>query len=101
MHFLEVLMSNSVNNPVRVDPFTQFEVDRWDDIEPKWRPVFEWVESFLGGTVRSYRRQARWRPCWFIDVELADGSTREVYVRCQREEDLPWTRKLTLEREYR
>jgi len=74
---------------------------RWADQESQWAPVFEWVERRMSGTIVSIHRQARWRPCWFISLRLADGSVKDVYLRSQREEDLPWIGKLSLDREYR
>ncbi|WP_197061931.1 phosphotransferase [Sinomonas humi] len=49
----------------------------------------------------SSKRQARWRPCWFLTVRLGDGSMKDLYLRTQREGGMPWTSKITVEREYR
>ncbi|WP_157117718.1 phosphotransferase [Nocardia vaccinii] len=73
----------------------------WPGLEPEWVPAFEWVEATTAGRIRSWRRQARWRPAFFFDVELPDGEVKALYLRCQREESLPWTRTLSVEREYR
>lgn len=74
---------------------------RWRDLEEKWVPAFEWVEERMNGSIVSVRRQARWRPCWFITLRLHDGLNKAVYLRAQREENLPWIKKLSLEREYK
>jgi aminoglycoside phosphotransferase (APT) family kinase protein len=34
-----------------------------------------WIESSVGGTIREVRRQARWRPTYFIDVDAPDHDT--------------------------
>lgn len=73
----------------------------WRDLPAPWPAAFAWVETTLGAEVVGVRRQARWRPAWFVDVAGADGTRRTVYLRCQREESLPWTQQLSLEREYR
>jgi len=72
-----------------------------DGIEERWLPLFSWVESLVGGTIVGVRRQARWRPCWFIDLRTEAGDVKSVYLRCQREEGLPWTVKISVEREHR
>ena len=49
--------------------------------------VRRWLESNLGGTVTSIRRQPRWRPVWF--AELEDGpETRSLVIRGDRT-DMP------------
>jgi aminoglycoside phosphotransferase (APT) family kinase protein len=45
--------------------------------------VVAWLEANLGGEVTAIRRQPRWRPVWFADVEQ-DGVTRQVCVRGDR-----------------
>jgi aminoglycoside phosphotransferase (APT) family kinase protein len=42
-----------------------------------------WVAAELGGTVVAFRRQARWRPNWLVDVER-DGELLELMVRGER-----------------
>ncbi len=49
--------------------------------------VRQWLEGELGGTVVDIRRQPRWRPVWFADVER-DGETSEYVVRGDRT-DMP------------
>jgi aminoglycoside phosphotransferase (APT) family kinase protein len=46
-------------------------------------PIVDWLESNIGGTVRSISRQPRWRPVWFADVQR-DGETLELVVRGER-----------------
>ncbi|MFE6926037.1 phosphotransferase [Nocardia sp. NPDC057663] len=74
---------------------------RWRELPAPWPAAFEWIGRTVGGEVISAARQARWRPSWFVDVRMFDGTVRALYLRCQREEDLPWTQKLSIEREYR
>ena len=38
--------------------------------------VTGWVEDHVGGTVVGVRRQPRWRPVWFVDVERAGARGR-------------------------
>ena len=53
------------------------------ELSPDWRRGFEWVEGELGGRVRNLRRQGRWRPAWFFDLER-DGETLPLYFRGDR-----------------
>lgn len=73
----------------------------WRELPEPWPAAFEWIGRTVGGEVVSATRQARWRPAWFVDVRLPDGTLRALYLRCQREENMPWTRRLSIEREYR
>lgn len=73
----------------------------WRELPAPWPAAFEWIGRTVGGDVVDARRQARWRPAWFVDVCLPDGTRKTVYLRCQREEQLPWTVKLSIEREWR
>ncbi|MCV7250591.1 phosphotransferase [Mycobacterium hackensackense] len=72
---------------------------RWDGLEAPWPTLFASVERTTGGRILEWKRQARWRPAWFLTVEI-DGELRRLYARCQREEAMPWTRTLSLRREY-
>ncbi|KAA0120583.1 phosphotransferase [Mycolicibacterium sp. P9-22] len=74
--------------------------DSWRSLEQPWPPLFEWVQRTTGGNIVEWRRQARWRPAWYLTVDT-DGGRRQLYVRCQREESMPWTGTLSLRREYR
>ncbi len=49
--------------------------------------VRAWLEAELGGTVIDLRRQPRWRPVWFADVERG-GEVLELVVRGDRT-DMP------------
>lgn len=49
--------------------------------------VGRWLEENLGGRVIEIRRQARWRPVWFADLEQDDG-VLELCVRGDRT-DMP------------
>ncbi len=53
------------------------------NLSPDWRRGFEWVERELGGRVRNLRRQGRWRPAWFFDLERA-GKLVPLYFRGSR-----------------
>jgi aminoglycoside phosphotransferase (APT) family kinase protein len=56
-------------------------------LSDKWRHAFDWVEECVGGTIIGAERQARWRPAWFLTVELANGTgQRELYFRGERGE---------------
>jgi len=37
--------------------------------------ISDWVAREFGGRVTAVKRQARWRPTWFVDVER-DGENR-------------------------
>jgi aminoglycoside phosphotransferase (APT) family kinase protein len=49
--------------------------------------VRQWLETNLGGIVTDIRRQPRWRPVWFADLER-DGEVLELCVRGDRT-DMP------------
>jgi len=49
--------------------------------------VQTWLEREFGGTVISIRRQPRWRPVWFAEVER-DGVVHDLVVRGDRT-DMP------------
>ncbi len=52
-------------------------------LEGEWHRAFAEVERMLGGRVVAARRQGRWRPAWFLDVDC-DGEIRRVYFRGDR-----------------
>jgi len=54
-------------------------------LSPKWRGAFEWLEAQLGGRVVSVRRQPRWRPAWFIELDRG-GERLSLYWRGRRHE---------------
>jgi aminoglycoside phosphotransferase (APT) family kinase protein len=45
------------------------------------------IEQLTGGRVISMRRQLRWRPAWFVDVER-NAETLHVHVRGDRRSDI-------------
>ncbi len=47
-----------------------------------------WLQDSLGGDVVGIRRQARWRPAWFVDLRRHGGNV-PLYVRGQRRDMLP------------
>ncbi len=53
------------------------------DLSPAWRRGFEWVERELGRRVCNLRRQGRWRPAWFFDLER-EGELVPLYFRGDR-----------------
>ena len=52
---------------------------------PPWSKAFDWIESHLGGRIRHFERQPRWRPAFYIDLER-DGESLPLYVRGARTE---------------
>jgi aminoglycoside phosphotransferase (APT) family kinase protein len=49
-------------------------------MNPQTEQVVAWLESELDGSVRSWSRQARWRPVWMVDFER----DRESLALCVR-----------------
>jgi aminoglycoside phosphotransferase (APT) family kinase protein len=45
------------------------------------------VESLTGGRITRMERQVRWRPAWFVDVDVA-GDTLRLHLRGDREGDV-------------
>jgi aminoglycoside phosphotransferase (APT) family kinase protein len=45
------------------------------------------IEALTGGRVASMRRQVRWRPAWFVDVERA-AETLHIHIRGDRKSDI-------------
>lgn len=70
----------------------------WASLPDPWPSLFTWVEHVTGARLVGWRRQARWRPSWYLTMD--DPAQPELYVRCQREESMPWTQTLSLRREY-
>jgi aminoglycoside phosphotransferase (APT) family kinase protein len=54
-------------------------------LDATWQRAFARVEELVGGRVVDARRQDRWRPAWFLDVETGDGVVA-VYFRGDRGE---------------
>lgn len=52
------------------------------------RNLIDQLQADLGGEVVSIRRQARWRPAWFVDLRR-DGRLLELYVRGARTDMRP------------
>ena len=53
------------------------------DLDRESHQVCQWLETNLGGRVVSLRRQPRWRPVWFVDLER-EGERLELCVRGER-----------------
>ncbi len=60
------------------------ELERLEDLTPDWRRAFSWVEKELGGRVSNLRKQGRWRPAYFFDLERENGERLELYFRGDR-----------------
>lgn len=58
--------------------------ERREDLTPEWQRAFAWVEAELGGQVTGLRKQGRWRPAYFFDLERDDGEKLELYFRGDR-----------------
>lgn len=54
-----------------------------EELDPEWRGVFEWVEKELSVEIRSFERQPRWRPAFFVEA-LRDGEKLPLYLRGER-----------------
>jgi aminoglycoside phosphotransferase (APT) family kinase protein len=68
-----------------------------------WKPLFDWIESHLGGRIVSRRRQGResgGRPAWFVDVDV-DGAIVRTYVRGERDAGFEYSKTYGVERESR
>lgn len=65
-------------------------------LAPRWRDAFAWIGRELGGRVVSARRQPRWRPAFFLELER-DGARIPLYFRGQRGEIENGFRALELE----
>ena len=63
---------------------TNDEFASLDDLTEEWRRGFDWVERELGGRVKSLRRQGRWRPAYFFDLERPNGEIWPLYFRGDR-----------------
>ena len=53
-------------------------------LSPEWARAFEWVETHVGRIVGA-EAQARWRPCFYLDVERT-GEVLPLYFRGDRGE---------------
>ena len=58
------------------------------DGERAAQQVIGQLQAELGGEVVAIRRQARWRPAWFVDLRR-DGQLHELYVRGARTDMRP------------
>lgn len=52
-------------------------------LDAEWQRAFGEVERLVGGRVIGAHRQARWRPAWFLDLDV-EGQTRPIYFRGDR-----------------
>lgn len=51
--------------------------------ERETETIVDWVTHNMGGTVQEIRRQPRWRPVWFVDLDR-DGAVQHLCVRGNR-----------------
>ena len=66
-----------------MDASTRRTVGADDRVDDTTKRVVAWLEANLGGTVTAIRRQPRWRPVWFADLDDG-GETRKICVRGDR-----------------
>ncbi len=59
--------------------------DVFSGLDPEWQTAFAWLEGELDGRIVEVRRQPRWRPAWFLELER-EGERRSLYWRGQRAE---------------
>lgn len=59
-----------------------------DDVSLRDKKLIACVEHLLGGHVIAIDRQLRWRPAWFLEVELPNGDIVKVHARGDRESDV-------------
>src|SRR3546814_6081328 len=57
------------------------------------RKLVAFVEQVTGGRVTAMRRQPRWRPAWFVDVER-DGLPLPIHLRGARKRSEEHTSEL-------
>jgi hypothetical protein len=50
-------------------------------IERHTEEAFQWAESITGGRIVSKRRQARWRPHWFLEIDTGESEPLRVMLR--------------------
>jgi len=60
-----------------------------------------WIEELAGGRIARAVRQPTVREAWAIDVARDDGSTAELFLRCDRGEGYGINARYSLEREAR
>jgi aminoglycoside phosphotransferase (APT) family kinase protein len=72
-----------------------------DDASTLSRDMLAWVEDVLGATITSVDRRPGGgrREAWFVDVEYADGSARELFLRYDRTDPAETGDPFTLRRE--
>ena len=46
--------------------------------------ILKWVENRMGGRIVECRRQPRWRPAYFLEVEMKNGERSALYFRGDR-----------------
>ena len=62
--------------------------------------IVAWLETNLAGDVVSWERQPRWRPMWFVEMNIG-GETRHVVmrgVRADAEQQFPLEHEMALQR---
>jgi aminoglycoside phosphotransferase (APT) family kinase protein len=72
-----------------------------DDASTLGSDMLAWVEDVLGATITSVDRRPGGgrREAWFVDVQYADGSARELFLRYDRSDPAATGDPFTLSRE--
>ena len=63
----------------------ELDADTRATLSDRWRKAFEWTEKTLGGRVKAWQPQPRWRPACFFELERG-GETLPLYWRGARGE---------------
>ena len=61
----------------------QFTAAQREQLEPHWQRAFAFVEKTLGGRIVRSGVHPRWRPAYYLDVEV-DGEIVPLYFRGDR-----------------
>ena len=70
-------------------------------VGPEADALRRWIEETAGGRISRSSRQPTVREAWAIDVARPDGTTAELFLRCDRGEGFGINAQFSLEREAR
>ncbi|MGH2901321.1 MAG: phosphotransferase family protein, partial [Solirubrobacteraceae bacterium] len=70
-------------------------------VGPEADALRRWIEETAGGRIARSSRQPTVREAWAIDVARPDGTTAELFLRCDRGEGFGINAQFSLEREAR
>jgi len=70
-------------------------------VGPEADALRRWIEETAGGRIAHSSRQPTVREAWAIDVARPDGTTAELFLRCDRGEGFGINAQFSLEREAR